>query len=165
MRVALAQRWWGGEGQAPGINLIPLEVFLKGVDRLRAEGCNRIAVLGTSRCAEAALLTAVRDPRIEIAIAISPSHVVWQDFRNGLWLNNPDIYQYNLNQQQESPVSRDPAFQEYPAVDGDRVVWEDQRRSQFGNIRLYDQKTGVETIVSASEFDQTNPAISGDIVV
>ena len=82
--VALAQRWWGGEGQAPGINLIPLEVFLKGVDRLRAEGCNRIAVLGTSRGAEAALLTAVRDPRIEIAIAISPSHVVWQDFGPGL---------------------------------------------------------------------------------
>ena len=82
--VALAQRWWGGEGQAPGINLIPLEVFLKGVDLLKAEGCDRIAILGTSRGAEAALLTAVRDPRIDIAIAISPSHVVWQDFGPGL---------------------------------------------------------------------------------
>ena len=82
--VALAQRWWGGEGQAPGINLIPLEVFIKGIDRLKAEGCARIAVLGTSRGAEAALLTAVRDARVGVAIAISPSHVVWQDFGPGL---------------------------------------------------------------------------------
>ena len=82
--VALAQRWWGGEGQAPGINLIPLEVFIKGIDRLKAEGCTRIAVLGTSRGAEAALLTAVRDARVDVAIAISPSHVVWQDFGPGL---------------------------------------------------------------------------------
>ncbi len=82
--VALAQRWWRGEGQAPGINLIPLEVFIKGIDRLQAEGCTRIAILGTSRGAEAALLTAVRDPRVDIAIAISPTHVVWQDFGPGL---------------------------------------------------------------------------------
>lgn len=82
--VALAQRWWGGEGQAPGINLIPLEVFIRGIDRLKAEGCTRIAILGTSRGAEAALLTAVRDLRIDIVIAISPTHVVWQDFGPGL---------------------------------------------------------------------------------
>lgn len=82
--VALAQRWWGGEGQAPGINLIPLEVFIKGIDRLRAEGCNRIAILGTSRGAEAVLLTAVRDSRVNVVIAISPTQVVWQDFGPGL---------------------------------------------------------------------------------
>lgn len=82
--VALAQRWWGGEGQASGINLIPLEVFIKAVDRLKAEGCTRIGILGTSRGAEAALLTAVREPRIDIAIAISPAHVVWQAFGPGL---------------------------------------------------------------------------------
>lgn len=28
--VALAQRWWGGEGQAGGTNRIPLEVFVRG---------------------------------------------------------------------------------------------------------------------------------------
>jgi dienelactone hydrolase len=82
--VALAQRWWGGEGQAPGICEIPLEVFMRGIDRLAAEGCERIAVLGTSRGAEAALLTAVRDPRIDLAVAISPSAVVWQNIGPGL---------------------------------------------------------------------------------
>lgn len=82
--VALAQRWWGGEGQAPGINLIPLEVFMRGVDRLKAEGCSRIAILGTSNGAQAALLVAVRDPRIDVVIAISPAHVVWPNFGPGL---------------------------------------------------------------------------------
>ncbi len=82
--VALAQRWWGGKGQATGINLIPLEVFVRGVDRLQAEGCTRIAILGTSNGAQAALLVAVRDPRIDVVIAISPAHVVWQNFGPGL---------------------------------------------------------------------------------
>jgi len=82
--VALAQRWWGGPGQAPGINRIPIEVFLAGVDRLKAEGCERVVVLGTSRGAEACLLAASRDPRIDLAVAISPSHVVWQDYGPGL---------------------------------------------------------------------------------
>jgi len=82
--VALAQQWWGGEGQAPGINLIPLEELVRGVDRLEAEGCSRIAVLGVSRGAEAALLTAVHDPRVDLAIAISPTAVVWQSTGAGL---------------------------------------------------------------------------------
>lgn len=82
--VALAQRWWGGEGQAGGTNRIPLEVFVSGIDRLMAEGCERIALLGTSRGAEAVLMTAVRDARVDLAIAVSPSEVVWQNVGPGL---------------------------------------------------------------------------------
>lgn len=77
--LAIAQQWWGGSGQARGINLTPIEVLIAGVDRLKAEGCERIAMLGTSYGALATLLTAVRDPRIEVAIAVSPAHVVWQN--------------------------------------------------------------------------------------
>lgn len=77
--TALALRWWGGEGQTPGVNLVPLEVFVRGLDRLQAEGCDRIAILGTSFGAEAALLIAVRDTRVDFAIAISPTTVVWQN--------------------------------------------------------------------------------------
>jgi dienelactone hydrolase len=82
--VVLAEKWWGGEGQAPGINHIPLEVFVAGIDRLKAEGCARIAMLGTSNGAQATLLTAVRDPRVDVAIAISPTLYVWQNFGPGL---------------------------------------------------------------------------------
>lgn len=82
--TVLAQRWWGGEGQATGINEIPLEVFVRGVDLLEAEGCTRIAMLGTSRGAEATLSAAARDRRIGTAIAISPTQVLWQNFGPGL---------------------------------------------------------------------------------
>lgn len=77
--LALAQQWWGGTGQALGINLAPIERLIAGVDRLKAEGCERIAMLGTSYGALATLLTAVRDSRIEVVIAVSPAHVVWQN--------------------------------------------------------------------------------------
>lgn len=82
--TVLAQRWWGGPGQAPGICEIPLEVFAAGIDRLIAEGCDRIAMLGTSFGALATLLAAVRDPRIEVAVAISPAQVVWQNSGPGI---------------------------------------------------------------------------------
>lgn len=82
--TAIAQRWWGGEGQAKGINLIPLEVFSLAVERLLAEGCERIAMLGTSYGAEAVLAFAVREPRLSTAIAISPTAVIWQNNGPGL---------------------------------------------------------------------------------
>jgi len=82
--TVLAQKWWGGEGQAQGICLIPIEVFIKGIDFLVAQGCTRIAMLGTSNGAQATLLTAARDPRVEVAVAISPTLYVWQNFGPGL---------------------------------------------------------------------------------
>lgn len=81
---ALALRWWGGRGQPPGINEVPLEIIVRGVDELQAHGCTRIAVHGTSFGALAALLTAVRDERIDIVIAVSPASVVWQNIGPGL---------------------------------------------------------------------------------
>lgn len=82
--TALAQRWFGGEAQSPGICEIPLETFTAAIDRLVAEGCEKIAFLGVSRGAEAALLVAVRDSRLDVAIAISPTHVVWANSGPGL---------------------------------------------------------------------------------
>jgi uncharacterized protein len=82
--LALAQRWFGGEGQSPGICEIPLETFTLAVDRLLAEGCERIAFLGVSRGAEAALLMAAHDPRINLAVAVAPSPVVWAASGKGI---------------------------------------------------------------------------------
>jgi hypothetical protein len=75
--VALAQRWFGGPGQAPAICEIPLETFGRAVDRLANEGCERIALVATSRGAEAALLVACTDSRVDVVVAVSPSSVVW----------------------------------------------------------------------------------------
>ncbi len=75
--VALALRWFGGDGQTPGICEVTLETFIHAIDRLGHEGCDRIAFVSTSKGAEAALLVAIHDARVDFVIAISPTSVVW----------------------------------------------------------------------------------------
>ena len=82
--VCIALRWFGGEGQPPGICEVPLEVFTRTTDRLIEEGCERVAYVGTSKGAEAALLIATDDPRIRVVAAISPSSVVWANTGPGI---------------------------------------------------------------------------------
>lgn len=75
--VALSIRWFGDVGQPPGICEVPLETFTPALDHL-AGLSDHIVVLGTSKGAEAALLLAVRDPRIRTVVALSPTSVVWE---------------------------------------------------------------------------------------
>ncbi|WP_217546530.1 acyl-CoA thioester hydrolase/BAAT C-terminal domain-containing protein [Streptomyces sp. GbtcB6] len=75
--AALTIRWFGGPGQPPGICEVPLETFTTAVDFLRLGGAQRIGILGFSKGAEAALLTAVRDTRVDVAVALSPTSRVW----------------------------------------------------------------------------------------
>jgi acetyl esterase/lipase len=75
--VALALRWFGGDGLNPIIHEVPLEVFFRATDRLLQAGCERIAYVGTSRGAEASLLVAIEDSRVDVVVAISPTSVVW----------------------------------------------------------------------------------------
>ncbi|WP_445944936.1 acyl-CoA thioester hydrolase/BAAT C-terminal domain-containing protein [Rhizobium sp. WSM1274] len=81
--TSLALRWFGGEGQPPGICEVPLETFTLAVDGLRRHRCKRIAIIGTSKGAEAALLTAVHDKRVEAVFAISPTSVIWGNIGPG----------------------------------------------------------------------------------
>jgi hypothetical protein len=80
---ALALRWFGGEGQVPGICEIPLETFFAATDHLVGLGCRRIVYVGTSKGAEASLLAATHDPRIDAVVAISPTSVVWGNIGPG----------------------------------------------------------------------------------
>lgn len=75
--TALSIRWFGGPGQSPGICEVPLETFTTALDVLQADGAQRIGVLGTSKGAEAAVLTAVHDPRVDAVVALSPTSRVW----------------------------------------------------------------------------------------
>ncbi|WP_053847307.1 acyl-CoA thioester hydrolase/BAAT C-terminal domain-containing protein [Streptomyces sp. NRRL B-24085] len=75
--VALAVRWFGGPGGPPGICEVPLETFVAAVDLLRSRGVERTGVLGVSKGAEAALLTAVREPLVDVVVAVSPTALVW----------------------------------------------------------------------------------------
>src|SRR6266446_2596332 len=65
--VCIALRWFGGEKQPPGICEVPLEVFTRATDRLIEEGCERVAYVGTSKGAEAALLSATDWSRIGVS--------------------------------------------------------------------------------------------------
>ncbi|WP_051068729.1 acyl-CoA thioester hydrolase/BAAT C-terminal domain-containing protein [Nocardioides sp. Iso805N] len=77
--TALALRWFGGVGQPAVPCEVPLETFVHALDLLAPE-CDRLAVLGLSYGAEAALLTAVRDPRIRAVVALAPSDVAWEGY-------------------------------------------------------------------------------------
>jgi uncharacterized protein len=81
--LALALQWFGGLGQCPGICEIPLETFTAAIGWLVEQGSQRIGILGLSKGAEAALLVAVRDPRVDAVVAISPSSVTWANVGPG----------------------------------------------------------------------------------
>lgn len=82
--LALAIRWFGGAGQPAGICEVPLETFVAAVDLLKEYGVVRVGVLGVSKGAEAALLTAVHDPRVDAVVAVSPTSLVWCNIGPGL---------------------------------------------------------------------------------
>jgi len=74
--VALSIRWFGGDGQQPGPCEVPLETFGAALDLL-APHCDRLAVVGLSFGAEAALLTGAHDARVDVVVGFAPSSVVW----------------------------------------------------------------------------------------
>ena len=80
---ALALQWFGGADQSPGICEIPIETFIDATDFLVSRGCKRIVLVGTSKGAEAALLTSTFDHRITAVVAISPSSLVWGNIGAG----------------------------------------------------------------------------------
>ena len=69
--------------RCPAICEIPLETFFAATDRLIRLGCRRIVYVGTSKGAEASLLAAAHDPRIDAVVAISPTSVVWGNIGPG----------------------------------------------------------------------------------
>ncbi|SDC73236.1 acyl-CoA thioester hydrolase/BAAT C-terminal domain-containing protein [Nocardioides lianchengensis] len=74
-----AIRWFGGPGQQPAPYDVPLELFAEALDRLRSEA-DRLAVVGTSFGAEAALLTASYDGPVDACVAFAPTSVVWTGY-------------------------------------------------------------------------------------
>ncbi|MEV8632019.1 acyl-CoA thioester hydrolase/BAAT C-terminal domain-containing protein [Streptosporangium sp. NPDC051023] len=81
--TALSIRWFGGPGQPKGICEIPLETFTAVVDLLLDAGVRRVGVMGLSKGAEAALLVAGLDPRVEAVVALSPTSVAWANVGPG----------------------------------------------------------------------------------
>jgi dienelactone hydrolase len=74
---ALTIRWFATPRGPKDPGEVPIETFIEAIDLLRAEGARRIGIVGVSKGAEAALLTAIRDPRVDTVIAFSPTAYVW----------------------------------------------------------------------------------------
>ena len=74
--LAMSIRWFGGPGQPSYARLVPLETFTRALDLLAAE-CDRLVIAGLSFGAEAALLTATVDPRVDVAVGFAPTDVAW----------------------------------------------------------------------------------------
>ena len=75
--TALALRWFGGQDQPVVPCEIPLEMFTEAIDMLAVE-CERIVLMGVSFGAEAALLTASVDSRVDAVVALAPTDVAWE---------------------------------------------------------------------------------------
>lgn len=64
----------------------------------------------------------------------------------------------------ETPIVLNPSTQRYPAIDGNRVVWSDNRNGNW-DIYMRDLATSVETQITNDTVDQTHPDISGNRIV
>lgn len=91
---------------------------------------------------------------------ISGDIVVWIDDRNG----NPNVYGYNLADDDEFEVCLNSSGQYYPKISGDVVVWLDERDGH-SNIYGYRISTQTEFPICTHSDGVGNPAISGNLVV
>ncbi len=82
--LAVSIRWFGGPGQSTGICEIPIERFISVFDEFENLGLEKLAVVGVSKGAEAALLLSCIDSRLDAAVAISPSAYVWANLGPGI---------------------------------------------------------------------------------
>ncbi len=81
--ATLAIGYYRLPGQPEKLEDVPLEAITRALDWLKVQDAvdpARLAIMGTSKGAEAALLVASRRPDVGAVVAAVPSHVVWQGF-------------------------------------------------------------------------------------
>lgn len=90
--AALAVGYFGMDGLPEQLVAIPLERFDDAIDWLRLQPQVRgdtIALVGASKGAEAALLTASARPGLAAVVAATPTHVAWQGLDMAAWSDVP----------------------------------------------------------------------------
>jgi uncharacterized protein len=81
--AVLALAYYRLPGQPERFQQIPLETFAAALDWLKAQSAvdpKHLAIMGTSKGAEGALLVASRRPDLSATVASVPSQVAWQGF-------------------------------------------------------------------------------------
>ena len=80
--------------------------------------------------------------------------------RNG----SSDIYGYDLSTQLELIICTDSAWQGYPDINNNFIVWQDNRNGDF-DIFAFDLLTQTEFPIATGAGDQIRPSVSGNTVV
>ncbi len=75
-----------------------------------------------------------------------------------------DLVAFDLTTNTERRIVKGTVVPYFPAIDGDRIVWADERNGDR-DIYLYDLKTNQERPIATGPAIQDTPAISGDKVV
>ncbi len=88
--------------------------------------------------------------------------VVYQQLDDGK--EDWNIYLYNLQTRETVQVTRDASTQQNPRINGESVVWEDNRNGKW-DIFMYNIKKDMTTAVTFDDVDDKEPAISGSIIV
>jgi beta propeller repeat protein len=69
----------------------------------------------------------------------------------------------------ETQITTNVSYKEFPSIYGDRIVWQDYRNGYLGNaswdIYMYDITTSKEIRITTNESWQENPEIFGDRIV
>lgn len=96
---------------------------------------------------------------------VCQNKVVWTDRRGGR--SNTDIYLWDLSTNQERQVTTNTAFQSFPDIYEDTVVYADWRNGGWRNtdIYMYDLTTSQERPLTLNPTNQTLPTIWRDKVV
>lgn len=129
------------------------------------EGCP-----GMAGCERTLSISGARPVRL----AVSGHRIVWEDQRAGFW--QADIYMYDLDNPSlgAQPVSTASSTQTQPAIDGDWVVWVDNRGGTYVNGNPTRNDIYARNVVTGEERPLTtdhqsaleqSPRISGNRVV
>src|SRR5687768_10033864 len=94
--------------------------------------------------------------------AVSGVRVVYTDSRNSN-SKGLDIRGYHIESGDVFEVTEDSGDQDYAAIDGDLVVYQDNQRGNW-DIRGYDVDEDEDFDVVERNHDEKNPAISGRLV-
>ena len=157
--TALALRWFGGDAQPVVPCEIPLETFIEAIDMLTGE-CERIVLMGLSYGAEAALLTACVDDRVDAVVALAPTDVAWEgqyehddDPRRSKWTHGGQPVSFVPLDRAWEPPSTMPAFVE---------LYEHSRELAGGDVVeaavIRVEKFGGELVLVAGGDDKVWPS-------
>lgn len=148
--LAMSIRWFGGPGQPSGPRLVPLETFTRALDRLTPE-CDRLVIAGTSFGAEAALLVASHDERVDGCIGFAPSPFAWSFIEP----DGSQVSHWSYGGQPVPAIQFDPTWQ--PDTDPPAFVG-NYRQS----LRIADPETVANTAIPVERIDELLLVAGGD---